>query len=102
MPRVLIGPLSLLPAESLAQAEPNGRPVTLCNHAGRVRAFHGLCPHRNAPLGHGNIDQGHILCPWHAWAFNCETGHLDGNPEIGLQHFPVTVEDGLIFVDLPD
>jgi nitrite reductase/ring-hydroxylating ferredoxin subunit len=102
MPRVLIGPLNLLPPSSLAQAEPGGAPVTVCNHNGVITAFHGLCPHRNGPLGHGNLDEGHILCPWHAWAFNCETGMLDGNPEIRLHQYPVTVEDGQIFVDIPD
>jgi nitrite reductase (NADH) small subunit len=84
------------------QAEPGGHPVTVCNHAGSLHAFHGLCPHRNAPLGHGNIDEGHILCPWHAWAFDCQTGQLDGNPEINLQPYPVTILDGQIFVDIPD
>ena len=42
-----------------------------------------------------------IVCPWHAWAFDCLTGVNDFDPEIQLKSYPVLVRDGSIFVELP-
>ena len=32
------------------------------------------CPHRGAPLAHGALHHHTIVCPWHAWEFDCRTG----------------------------
>lgn len=102
MPRVRVTTLSLLTPGTLAHVEAGGHPIAICNHEGTIHAFHGLCPHRNAPLGQGNLFEGHIVCPWHAWAFNCLNGEFDFNPEIRIERYPVTVQDGQVYVEVPD
>jgi nitrite reductase/ring-hydroxylating ferredoxin subunit len=41
-----------------------------------------------------------LVCPWHAWEFDCRTGSNDYDEEIRLVKFPVKVENGEILVDL--
>jgi nitrite reductase (NADH) small subunit len=94
-------PLDNLPAGALEQANVAGREIVLCHHDGVIRAFQGSCPHRNGPLGHGNLDNGRIVCPWHAWSFSAETGTLDFNPEVKLAQYDVSVENGDVFVVIP-
>jgi nitrite reductase (NADH) small subunit len=101
MATVRVADLTSLPPESVLQAEHSGRAIVLCNHQGVIYAYDGLCPHSNGPLGQGNLDNGHIVCPWHAWAFNCQTGAYDFNPLVRLEQFAVHVENGGIYVEIP-
>ncbi len=94
-------PLAEFPAGSLTQIELNGAAYALCNFEGMVRCYDGACPHAGGPLGDGNIDNGMIVCPWHEWAFDCKTGVNDFDPDVQLKSYPVVVQDGTIFVDLP-
>ena len=41
---------------------------------GEVTVMNNLCPHNGGPLGEGIIENGKIVCPWHAWAFDLKTG----------------------------
>lgn len=79
----------------------NGTAVVLCNHEGELHAFNGHCPHQNGPLGQGNLQDGHIICPWHAWEFDCRTGEYDYNPAIQLERYSVKTEGGDVFVEIP-
>jgi nitrite reductase/ring-hydroxylating ferredoxin subunit len=100
VPLTKIKTLADLPPGTLTQIQINGAAYALCNHQGTLRLFDGLCPHAGGPLGDGNLDGDQIVCPWHAWAFDCRTGVNDFNPNIQLKSYPVTVQDGTIFVDL--
>jgi len=93
--------LSQLPPGELADVTVNGVPIALCNVDGVVHAVDGVCPHRNAPLGQGALNGKMIVCPWHAWEFDCTDGQYDYNPEIRLRTFPVKVNRDDIFVELP-
>jgi nitrite reductase/ring-hydroxylating ferredoxin subunit len=101
MPLLAIEPLAELPAGSLAQVHLAGADYALCNYDGALRCFDGICPHAGGPLGEGNLDGQNIVCPWHAWAFDCLTGVNDFDPDIQLKSYPVLVRDGSIFVELP-
>jgi nitrite reductase (NADH) small subunit len=77
------------------------RTVAVCNLGGRVHAFQGECPHRNGPLGQGNLADGNLICPWHGWEFSCSTGQSDVDPAVKLERFAVEVKGDEVFVDLP-
>jgi nitrite reductase/ring-hydroxylating ferredoxin subunit len=101
MPLVPVKSIAEFPPESLAQIQINGSAYALCHHNGAVLCFDGRCPHAGGPLGDGNLDGDQIVCPWHAWAFDCKTGINDFDPSIQLRSYPVIVKDAMIFVDLP-
>ena len=43
--------------------------------------------------------EGEILaCPWHGWEFDLLTGQALADPRDRLRLYPVTVEDGTVFV----
>jgi len=78
------------------------RCYAVCNDQGTLRALDGLCPHAGAPLGFGNLSEGHIVCPFHLWEFDCATGEYDANPRFRVATYPVRVEDGEILIDVPE
>ncbi len=77
-----------------------GRTLCFANVEGDLHALDNLCPHRDGPLGQGWIEGQTVVCPWHAWAFDCRTGVAEA-PERGqVKVYPVRIEEGSILVDL--
>lgn len=75
--------------------------VCLANIDGELRAMENLCPHRQGPLGQGWIEGQTVVCPWHAWAFDCRTGLAEPPEQARVMVYPVRSEAGTVLVDLP-
>ena len=77
-----------------------GVPICLANVEGELSAIGNICPHRQGPLGAGWIEDGAVMCPWHAWAFDVTTGVVRA-PERGrVEVYPVKVEGGDVLVQI--
>jgi nitrite reductase (NADH) small subunit len=59
---------------AVQEAAANGVAVCLANLDGQLHALGNVCPHRGAPLAEGWIEDGKLVCPWHAWIFDLNTG----------------------------
>lgn len=101
MPFVKVAALSALPPGTVMEAEVNGNTYAVCNIGGNLRAFDGICPHAGGPLGQGNIDDGRLICPWHAWEYDGLTGVNDFDETVKLTAFPIKAEGDDILVDVP-
>jgi nitrite reductase (NADH) small subunit len=91
--------LAELPPGTVTEVMIGGRPFAVCNLGGEVQALDGVCPHQGGPLGQGAMNGENIVCPWHAWEFNCKTGRNDFDPETRIPICAVRVEGGDILVD---
>ena len=78
-----------------------GKTIALFNVDGRYYAIDNTCAHRGGPLGEGDLDGAVVICPWHGWRWDVTSGANANNPAIKVACFPVTVEQGEIFVELP-
>jgi nitrite reductase (NADH) small subunit len=71
---------------------------------GSVRVMDANCQHTGAPLADGQIKHGCVICPWHGWAYDLTDGRrrtaFGDMP--GIRTYPAWVEDGLVWVELPD
>jgi nitrite reductase (NADH) small subunit len=86
---------------------------------GNLHAFLNICPHQGGPVCEGlmihrveeiiapdKTYQGmrfdeetlHVVCPWHGWEFNVETGRCAGDGKHALKRFPVMERGGMIYV----
>lgn len=93
--------LAQLPPGALIQVELGAETLALCNAGGEIHALEGICPHAGGPLGQGALHGTTIVCPWHAWEYDCVTGAHDRNPELCLAKFQVRVEGQDVLVDVP-
>jgi len=82
------------------EAETNGVAVCLANVGGNLAAMDNWCPHRRGPLGQGWIEGRAVVCPWHAWAFDVETGLALPPERAKVDVFPVKIEDDAVWVDI--
>ncbi len=67
------------------------RLVAVFNDGGTYQAIDDLCPHMGASLGAGEVHDGIVACPWHAWRFRVCDGTWCDNPRIKIDSFPVRV-----------
>lgn len=89
------------PAEGqVAEAEANGIQVCLARSGGQLKALDNLCPHRQGPLGQGWIEGGAVVCPWHSWAFDLNTGAAEYPEGQQVRVFGVKVEGDAVLVNL--
>jgi nitrite reductase/ring-hydroxylating ferredoxin subunit len=61
------------------------------------------CPHNGGPLAQGWIRGGReLVCPWHWYAYDLETGQCRTAAGYRLDCYPVTERDGEFYADLPE
>lgn len=78
-----------------------GKSLALFRHEGKYRALDNTCPHRGGPLGEGHLEDGEVVCPWHAWAFEVTSGKCRVLPgQADVKTYPVKVEGNDVFVDV--
>ena len=81
--------------------EADGKTLALFNVDGAFYALDNACAHRGGPLGEGDLDGTVVVCPWHAWRWDVKTGANVNNPAVRMTCFPVSVDGGRVFVELP-
>jgi len=77
-----------------------GREIALFVVDGCVFAIDNECPHREGPLGEGDLEGDIVTCPFHAWEINVRTGEVVDFPEMCARTYPSRIADGQVFVEL--
>ena len=78
-----------------------GKTLALFNVDGTFYALDNACPHRGGPLGEGELEGTVAVCPWHAWRWDVKTGANVNNPAVKMACFPVSLDGGSVYVELP-
>jgi len=96
----------------LADALPEGKALRLNTEpmiavfhiGGEYYAINDRCSHGTASMSEGYIDDdATVECPLHAATFCLKTGKALCLPATEpLQTYPVTVAEGVVFIDLPE
>jgi 3-phenylpropionate/trans-cinnamate dioxygenase ferredoxin component len=77
--------------------------VLVANVDGELRGMGGICSHAYAELDRGTLRDGEVMCPLHFSAFDTRTGEALTPPAMDpLPTFPVKVEAGKVWVELPE
>lgn len=65
-----------------------------------LRAYRNSCAHQGLPLDGGLLDSeaGTIICPWHGFQFDSETGECFSAPQCQLEPFPLRIERERVWV----
>jgi nitrite reductase/ring-hydroxylating ferredoxin subunit len=110
-------PESDLPDGERAVVDAGGLSILLIHSEGTIYALESRCPHMRLPLKGAKIEGATLTCPWHHSAFDLRTGDVqDWSPwppavgkmlgtlrrERALTVYPVKVEEGAIWVQVPD
>ena len=98
---VKVAKKSELPENAGTCLEVEGHRIALFHVDGEIYALDELCPHEQAPLSDGEIENCEIACPWHGATFNLKTGECTGPPaDEDLARYNVRVVGDDIEVEL--
>jgi Rieske Fe-S protein len=99
---------SLRPGESLVYRAPSGATVVVARQADHNTvddfiALSSVCPHLGCQV-HWESQNDRFFCPCHNGVFNPQ-GLATGGPPFdagkSLSHYPLRIEDGLLFIEVP-
>ena len=73
--------------------------IAVFRQGGRISAISNVCQHQNGPLGEGRIIRGCVVCPWHGYEYQPESGAAPAPFKEKVATFRVQLEDDRVFVD---
>jgi len=75
-------------------------PYILSQTNNRITLFSAICPHQHNVVSELETDC--WTCPSHKWTYDPSSGCSINTPDKSLTKFPVLIEDGALFADLPE
>jgi len=100
---VNVAPLDEFPPGSVKIVRAGEIAVGVYNLNGELFAIEDRCSHDNGPLAEGDFDpdEGVAICPRHGARIDIRSGRPLSLPAVlPVETFPVTVEDGIVKVDI--
>jgi 3-phenylpropionate/trans-cinnamate dioxygenase ferredoxin subunit len=100
-----VAPLEEFPPGSTKIVSHGWLSVGVYNCGGSLYAIEDRCSHDDGPLAEGDWDEDtcRVICPRHGSAFDLATGRPMSLPAFEpVDVYPVTVEDGIVRVEVPD
>jgi nitrite reductase (NADH) small subunit len=95
-----LGPIGFIPlGEGRAFVVKETTIAVFRQRNGRLFATDNTCPHRGGPLADGIVGGGKVICPFHAWKFDLETGRCIGEDAI-VRTYAVREVNGRIVLEL--
>jgi nitrite reductase (NADH) small subunit len=80
--------------------EVDGQPIALFNLNGAFYALGAVCPHEGGPLQDGELDGNAVICPWHGYDYNLQTGVCSMDPALRVLTYPVRVQGEEILIEV--
>ena len=90
-----------LPASGQAKEFPCGdKVICIANVNGTISAMDNVCLHRGGPLGQGVIEGDKVVCPWHGWQWNPQTGEAAHNQAAKVAVYAIRIENGEVMIEI--
>ncbi len=90
-----------VPPGRAAPVRVGDRWFAVCNDGGHFHVVDHDCPHEGGSLAGGEVRDGCVICPVHAWPFDLQTGLTDERmPWMRLRRYPCELRDGRVFADV--
>jgi nitrite reductase/ring-hydroxylating ferredoxin subunit len=121
MTEVLVGELSEFAEGGHRVLRVDRLEVGIFRQAGRLFAYENRCPHDGGPVCQGKViprveeqlgpdqtsrglrfsSKRNIVCPWHGWEFDIESGRHCGDPKQRLRPVGIRVREDRVYLDIP-
>lgn len=98
---IAILPISALDDEEAQCVDVEGNKIAIYKTDGCYYATDDRCPHGNASLSEGWLEDGKIECPLHQSEFDLKTGKVLSPPcKVDVPVYPVEVRDDTLFIGM--
>jgi len=98
---IAILPINSLQDEEAQCVEVEGKKIAVYKTDGCFYASDDRCPHGNAALSEGWLEDGKVECPLHQSLFDLKTGEVLTPPcKVDVRVYPVEVRDETLYIAL--
>lgn len=84
----------------LKRVKVNGKGLCIVNFDGAIYALSATCPHAGADLSGGWCKNGKIICPFHRYSYDVQTGRGDPGQNDFVETYPVEVREDGVYVGI--
>lgn len=116
-----IGAVEEIPENGVVLAQAGEVQVGVFKVRGKLYAYENRCAHQGGPVCRGDVlgrfeepigpggeslglvqskERFDIVCPWHGWEYDIESGEHIADRQIKLRGYPVYEEDGVVYVEV--
>lgn len=76
--------------------------IVVIHWEGVFTAYRNECLHQEMPIHAGTLTpNGLLICPWHNWCYDVQTGACTTVPGATLASYPVRVDSERVWVGIP-
>jgi len=90
-----------LPVGQLTTVVAGGRALCVTHTSDGYGVLDNHCPHQGGPLGDGQIENGFVICPWHAYEYDPATGRPPPGFKDAATAYAVEVRHDGVWAELP-
>lgn len=92
--------LEEIPEDTGLAVRINGQDIALFRMDECIYALENLCPHREGPIADGELEDGVVTCPWHAWQIDVRSGEVVYNANLKAHTFPCRISSGEVQIEI--
>jgi len=82
----------------ISKIKVGGKSICLVGFEGHIYALSSVCPHAGADLSEGLCVKGKIVCPYHRYTYNLETGKGGEGQNDFVETYAVNIKDNDIYI----
>lgn len=75
-----------------------GKAICVVGYNGEIFALAAKCPHAGEDLARGWCADGKLVCPYHRFSYNLETGRGSAGQNDYVDTYQVKVKDGSVYI----
>jgi nitrite reductase/ring-hydroxylating ferredoxin subunit len=76
----------------------SGRKICVANVWGEYYALDNACPHLGAALGQGTVAAGFIVCPWHGWQIDPQSGLPEQDRTCSVRRYSLIIAEAGVYL----
>ena len=101
MPYIKLATQAELPGEGEAKEfELGDKTICVAKLNGTITAMDNICLHMGGPLGQGFIEGSKLVCPWHGWEYDLQTGQVVDDPQSKVAVYPIKIDNGEVLIKI--
>ena len=97
-----VGDLNMLDVGRITTVQIDHHTICLTRTEEGYGAISNRCPHQGGPLGDGFLQDGYVICPWHAYEYHPCTGQPPGGYDDSVPAFAVEEREDGLYIGVPE
>jgi thiamine pyrophosphate-dependent acetolactate synthase large subunit-like protein/nitrite reductase/ring-hydroxylating ferredoxin subunit len=97
-----VGDLDMLDVGRITTVQVDHYTIALTRTADGYGAISNRCPHQGGPLGDGFLQNGYVVCPWHAYEYDPCTGQPPGGYDDSVRAYSVEAREDGLYIGVPE